>query len=126
MKIAIASMQNEVSQHFGHCEKFRLFDIKDGIVISIDEIINPAQHSHGQLPAMLMQHGVNVVVAGGIGTGAKQLLQNAGITVYSGVSGNVEEAVNLFLLGKLEDANTDCGHHHGDDHGHGHHHGDHH
>jgi predicted Fe-Mo cluster-binding NifX family protein len=126
MKIAIASMQNEVSQHFGHCEKFRLFDIKDGIVISIDEIINPAQHSHGQLPAMLMQHGVNVVVAGGIGTGAKQLLQNAGITVYSGVSGNVEEAVNLFLLGKLKDANTDCGHHHGDDHGHGHHHGDHH
>jgi predicted Fe-Mo cluster-binding NifX family protein len=126
MKIAVASMQNEVSQHFGHCEKFRLFDIKDGIVISIDEIINPAQHSHGQLPAMLMQHGVNVVVAGGIGTGAKQLLQNAGITVYSGVSGNVEEAVNLFLLGKLEDANTDCGHHHGDDHGHGHHHGDHH
>jgi predicted Fe-Mo cluster-binding NifX family protein len=64
MKIAVASMQNEVSQHFGHCEKFRLFDIKDGIVISIDEIINPAQHSHGQLPAMLMQHGVNVVVAG--------------------------------------------------------------
>jgi predicted Fe-Mo cluster-binding NifX family protein len=126
MKIAVASMQNEVSQHFGHCEKFRLFDIKDGIVISIDEIINPAQHSHGQLPAMLMQHGVNVVVAGGIGTGAKQLLQNAGITVYSGVNGNVEEAVNLFLLGKLEDANTDCGHHHGDDHGHGHHHGDHH
>ena len=126
MKIAVASMQNEVSQHFGHCEKFRLFDIKEGKVVSVDEIINPTQHSHGQLPTMLMQQGVNVVIAGGIGTGAKQLLQNAGITVYSGVSGNVEEAVNMHLLGKLVDANTDCGHHHGDEHGHGHHHGDHH
>jgi predicted Fe-Mo cluster-binding NifX family protein len=126
MKIAVASMQNEVSQHFGHCEKFRLFDINDGKVISIDEIINPAQHSHGQLPAMLMQHGVNVVIAGGIGTGAKQLLQSAGITVYSGVSGNVEEAVSMHLSGELVDAHTDCGHHHGDDHVHGHHHGDHH
>jgi len=126
MKIAVASMQNEVSEHFGHCEKFRLFDIKEGKVISVDEIINPTQHSHGQLPTMLMQQGVNVVIAGGIGTGAKQLLQNAGITVYSGVSGNVEEAVNMHLLGELVDANTDCGHHHGDDHGHGHHHGDHH
>jgi len=41
MKIAVASMQNEVSKHFGHCEKFRLFDIKEGKVLSVDEIINP-------------------------------------------------------------------------------------
>jgi len=38
----------------------------------------------------------------------------------------VKEAVNLFLSGKLVDANTDCGHHHGDNHDHGQHHGHHH
>jgi predicted Fe-Mo cluster-binding NifX family protein len=126
MKIAVASMQDEVSQHFGHCEKFMIFEINESSAISVEEIINPTQHSHGQLPTMLMQHGVNVVIAGGIGTGAKQLLQNTNISVYSGINGNVKDAVALFLSGKLVDANTDCGHHHGDDHGHGHHHGDHH
>ncbi|PKM69970.1 MAG: dinitrogenase iron-molybdenum cofactor biosynthesis protein [Firmicutes bacterium HGW-Firmicutes-19] len=126
MKIAVASMQEEVSQHFGHCEKFKVFTIVDNAVTSVEEIINPAQHSHGQLPAMLMQYGVNIVIAGGIGTGAKQLLQKADILVYSGVNGNVEEAVHLYLSGKLVDANTDCGHHHGDDHNHGQHNGHHH
>jgi predicted Fe-Mo cluster-binding NifX family protein len=59
MKIAVASMQDEVSQHFGHCEKFMIFEINDGISHhSVEEIINPTQHSHGQLPTMLMQHGV--------------------------------------------------------------------
>jgi predicted Fe-Mo cluster-binding NifX family protein len=67
MKIAVASMQEEVSQHFGHCEKFKVFTIVDNAVTSVEEIINPAQHSHGQLPAMLMQYGVNIVIAGGIG-----------------------------------------------------------
>jgi predicted Fe-Mo cluster-binding NifX family protein len=126
MKIAVATMQGEVSQHFGHCEKFMIFEIKDNEVVSVDEIINPIQHSHGQLPTMLMQHGVNIVIAGGIGIGAKQLLQKADITVYSGVSKDAKEAVNLFLSGKLVDANTDCGHHHGDNHDHGQHHGHHH
>jgi predicted Fe-Mo cluster-binding NifX family protein len=126
MKIAVATMQEEVSQHFGHCEKFMIFEIKDSAVVSVDEITNPTQHSHGQLPTMLMQHGVNIVIAGGIGAGAKVLLQKADITVYSGVNGNAKEAVNWFLSGKLVDANTDCGHHHGDDHDHGQHHGHHH
>jgi predicted Fe-Mo cluster-binding NifX family protein len=123
MKIAVASMQGEVSQHFGHCEKFMVYDTNDSEILSVQEVINPAQHSHGQLPTMLMQHGVNIVIAGGIGGGAKQLLQSANITLFSGVSGNVEDAVNMYLSGKLVDANTDCGHHHGEHHEHGHHHG---
>ena len=123
MKIAIATMQGEVSQHFGHCEKFMIYDTNDSKILSVQEVMNPTQHSHGQLPTMLMQHGVNIVIAGGIGGGAKQLLQSANITLFSGVSGNVEEAVNMYLSGKLVDANTDCGHHHGEHHEHGHHHG---
>lgn len=123
MKIAVATMQGEVSQHFGHCEKFMIYETNESQILSVQEVANPAQHSHGQLPAMLMQHGVNVVIAGGIGAGAKQLLQNAEITLYSGVSGNAVEAVYMYLTGKLVDANTDCGHHHGDDHDHGQHHG---
>lgn len=123
MKIAVASMQGEVSQHFGHCEKFMIYETNESQILSVQEIINPAQHSHGQLPIMLKEHEVNVVIAGGIGAGAKQLLQNADIVLYSGVSGNAVEAVYMFLSGKLVDADSDCGHHHGDDHDHGQHHG---
>lgn len=123
MKIAVASMQGEVSQHFGHCEKFMIYETNESKILSVQEVINPTQHSHGQLPIMLKQQGVSVVIAGGIGSGAKQLLQNADIALYSGVSGNAVEAVNKYLSGKLVDAGTDCGHHHGDDHDHGQHHG---
>jgi predicted Fe-Mo cluster-binding NifX family protein len=123
MKIAVATMQGEVSQHFGHCEKFMIYETNGSQILSVQEVANPTQHSHGQLPTMLMQHGVNVVIAGGIGAGAKQLLQNANIALYSGVCGNAVEAVYMYLSGKLVDANTDCGHHHGDDHDHGQHHG---
>ena len=123
MKIAVATMQGEVSQHFGHCEKFMIYETNESQILSVQEVANPTQHSHGQLPTMLKQHGVNVVIAGGIGAGAKQLLQSADIALYSGVNGNAVEAVYMYLTGKLVDANTDCGHHHGDEHDHGHHHG---
>ncbi len=126
MKIAVASMNQQVSPHFGHCEKFRIFEVEDQKVVNISEIVNPAQHTHGQLPTMLMQYGVNVVIVGGIGGGAKQLLQKANIAVYSGISGDGESAVNHYMEGKLVDADTDCGHHHDKDHDYGHRHGHHH
>lgn len=126
MRIAVASMNRQVSPHFGHCEKFRIFEVKDNQIINISEIENPAQHTHGQIPAMLIQQRVNVLIAGGIGGGAKQLLRQGNIEVFSGISGDGDRAVNLYLSGKLVDADTDCGHHHGDDHAHGQHHGHHH
>jgi predicted Fe-Mo cluster-binding NifX family protein len=67
---------------------------------------------------------VDVLICGGIGGGAQMALANAGIRLYGGVSGDADEAVELFLSGALAyNPAPRCNHH--DSH-HDHHCGDNH
>ena len=66
---------------------------------------------------MLMQHGVDTLICGGIGGGAQAALAEAGIKLYGGVSGDADAAVSALLSGSLDyDPNVHCDHH---DHEHG-------
>jgi predicted Fe-Mo cluster-binding NifX family protein len=62
--------------------------------------------------------GVSLMLAGGIGAGAINVLAAHGIDVVRGCSGNVDEVVNLYLNGELSDSGESCNHH-------SHHHGEH-
>ena len=67
-------------------------------------------------------HGVDLLICGGIGAGAQKALADEGIKLVAGVSGKVEGAMSGYLNGTLE-FRTDftCNHHHGDHaHGEGH------
>ncbi|HAA89987.1 MAG TPA: hypothetical protein DCE07_05385 [Peptococcaceae bacterium] len=33
MKIAVASVGTDVAAHFGHCEKFTIFEVVDGEIV---------------------------------------------------------------------------------------------
>ena len=57
--------------------------------------------------------GVEALICGGIGGGARVALAQAGIDLYPGASGNADEAVDAFLKGSLDyDPDTMCNHHH--------------
>ena len=57
-------------------------------------------------------------MCGGIGGGARQALNAAGIAIYGGVKGSADQAVEDFLAEKLNyDPDAKCDHH-----GEGHHH----
>ena len=66
MKIAVPFSNGEVFQHFGHTETFKLYEIEDGQVTSID-IVDAAGSGHEALAGFLADLSVNVLVCGGIG-----------------------------------------------------------
>ena len=114
MKIAVPFSNGEVFQHFGHTETFKLYEIKDGRVASID-IVDTNGSGHDALSALLANLSVNVLVCGGIGDGAQAALTAAGIEICSGATGDADKAVNAYLNGELVSAGVNCDHHDHDD-----------
>ena len=112
MKYAVPVSGGVLSQHFGHCEQFALIDAdeeKKEIVRS--ELLDSPGHEPGRLPKYLAEKGVNVVIAGGMGSRAQALFQQSGINVVIGaVAKDPEQAVLSYLNGSLDMENNICDH----------------
>ena len=123
MKIAVTYENGQVFQHFGHCEQFKLYDAADGAVTS-SQVVSAVGSGHGALAGFLQSHGVDTLICGGIGAGARTALAEAGIQLYPGASGDADAQVEALLAGRLSyDPDTVCAHHdHGEGHDCGHHH----
>lgn len=112
MKIAVTYENGTVFQHFGHCENFKIYEVEANAVKTA-EVVSAAGSGHGALAGFLKGHGVDALICGGIGGGARTALAEAGIELYPGVSGNADESVEALLAGTLEfDPDTMCSHHH--------------
>ncbi len=114
MKIAVpVTTNNKVDDHFGHCNFYDVFNISQDSKI-IDLIRIPSLQGCGcksNIAEVLASDGVKVLLAGGIGNGAINVLNNAGISVIRGCAGNSTEAVQFYLLGKILDSGESCHHH---------------
>ena len=111
MKIAIAYEAGLIYQHFGHTPTFKLYEIADG-KIAETQIMDTNGSGHGALAGFLANLGVQAVICGGIGGGARYALAEAGIAVYGGVSGDADEAAEEFAAGVLDfDPCARCSHH---------------
>jgi len=112
MRIAIPVAQERLSQHFGHCDQFAIFDIDDNLkkVTNRNNRIPPA-HAPGILPQWLRENDVNVIIAGGMGQRAQQLFAQNDIKVVIGAtSSSPEEIVSAYLGGTLETGDNICDH----------------
>lgn len=109
-RIAVAANGDLVSEHFGHCEHFLLFDCQDNSIIEYCSVASPP-HQPGFLPQYLSRLGVNVVITGGMGERAKELFAQQGIKVVTGVQGPAGDAVKNYLNGKLVSRDVVCEHH---------------
>lgn len=111
MRIAVTYENGMIFQHFGHTEQFKIYDIKDGKVVS-SQIVNTMGSGHGALAGFLLNGNVDVLICGGIGGGAQTALAQAGIKLYGGASGEADAAVNALLAGNLGyDPDVHCDHH---------------
>ncbi len=118
MKIAVTYENGQVFQHFGHTEQFKVYEITDGKITS-SSVVDTNGNGHGALAGFLKDLGVDTLICGGIGGGARTALGNADITLYGGVSGDTDQAVEALLNGSLSfDPDASCSHHDGDHHGH--------
>ncbi len=112
MKIAVTYENGNIFQHFGHTQQFKVYNTLDGTVVDA-QIISTNGNGHGALANLLTSLGVNVLICGGIGGGAKIALSEAGIKLYGGVSGSADEAVNALLADNLKfDLDVCCDHDH--------------
>lgn len=118
MRIAVTYENGEIFQHFGHTEKFKVYDVQDGKVVA-SEVVNTNGQGHGALAGVLTALKADVLICGGIGGGAQMALAAAGIKLYGGVSGSADAAVEALLAGNLDyNPAVKCNHH--GEHGEGH------
>ncbi len=114
MKLAVTYQDGQVFQHFGHTEQFKLYEIVEGAVRS-SQVVSANGAGHGALAGFLKGYGVDALVCGGIGGGARSALAEAGIRLYPGASGDADAQVEALLAGRLQyDPDTVCAHHHHD------------
>ena len=89
--------------------------MEDNKVVS-GEVMGSNGTGHGALAGLLAEKDVDVLICGGIGGGAQAALQEAGIELYAGASGDADEAVETYLRGELVSSGANCNHHHEDGH----------
>ena len=126
MKIAVVTEDGStISQHFGRAPYYQVITVKDGKIISQErrnKAGHPAmggpscheesschdgkhgmdaesQHKHAGMLANILDS--QVLIAGGMGYGAFASLKSSGIEPIITDSETIEEAVRLYLEGKL-------------------------
>lgn len=115
MIIAVTYDNNNVFQHFGHTEYFKIYNVVNNEVNAADVVCTNGQ-GHGALASFLKSYNVDVVICGGIGGGAQNALSSNGIKFYGGVSGNCDDAVKALLNNILVyNPNVMCSHHEHDE-----------
>ena len=121
MKIAVPLREQRFSTHFGGADAFALYPVDEASrEAQPPQIVAPPEHGRGVFPMWLRRQGVTVVLAGGMGPRASDMLSQHGITVILGVEGDDPDAVvNEYLAGDLKTTGEvchehgfhDCGHH---------------
>jgi Mrp family chromosome partitioning ATPase/predicted Fe-Mo cluster-binding NifX family protein len=112
LKIAVPVVEGRLSAHFGHCEEFAVFDIdvEEKKIVGMNKIPAPP-HEPGLLPLWLKEKGVNLIIAGGMGSRAQELFAEKGIKVVVGVSSDApENVVENYLKGVLSSGENICDH----------------
>lgn len=113
---AIPAINGKLSSHFGHSENFVIVETENN-KITKEFAVNPPAHVPGAYPKFLAEHGVNYVIAGGMGQRAVDIFTQNGIIVIMGAN-SIEPRVlvQAHIDDQLESGDNSCGsdHEHGD------------
>jgi predicted Fe-Mo cluster-binding NifX family protein len=111
MRIAISAeenngLQSRVSHHFGRCPYFVIVDVEDKNIEKVEVIDNPyfAGHQPGMVPGFINEHGVQVMLSGGMGRRAIGFFQQYGISPATGAHDTVQSTLDSYFRGELQEA----------------------
>lgn len=111
MKVAVTYENGQIFGHFGHTEQFKIYETEGGKIVA-SEIVDTNGTGHGALAGFLKERGVEVLICGNIGGGARNALADAGIRLFPGAAGDADAQVESFLAGSLAyDPDAKCNHH---------------
>ena len=115
-KVAVPTRGGSVDEHFGHCEYFTVYEIKDGKVASEKRVDSPdGCGCKSDIASVLAKGGVTLMLAGNMGEGAVRVLKANGIDVVRGASGDARSVVDAWLAGSVKDSGVGCAEHAGHD-----------
>ena len=112
MKVAIPTRDGRVDDHFGHCHHYTIYTLEQKSIISVEELPSPEGCGcKSGIAAVLASMGVEVMLAGNMGEGAKNVLEKHNIRVIRGCSGEIETLIKSYILGFVIDSGEACAHH---------------
>ena len=102
MIIAVSYKDGEIFEHFGHAEMFAIYRTNEQNTEILEKTIVEVKETGHQAVADLMDaNGVDVVIVGNIGAGARQALAEYGIVAFAGFCGDSDDAAELMMRGQL-------------------------
>jgi ATP-binding protein involved in chromosome partitioning len=108
--IVVPVSSGKLAAHFGHCEQFAFMETQDGRIIQT-EMRTPPPHEPGVIPQWLHDQGADVVIVGGMGERAQELLREKGIEVIIGAPMDAPESLaNQYLAKTLVSGANICDH----------------
>jgi len=112
MKIAIPTRDGHVDDHFGHCKYYTVYSVENKQITGTETIPSPEGCGcKSNIAGILQQQGVTMMLAGNIGNGAIDKLNQHNIRIIRGCSGTVEDTIAAYLDDKLVDSGLTCAHH---------------
>lgn len=111
MKIAITALAGdlkaEIDPRFGRCAYFILMDPE---TMEWEAVANRAASAASgagiQAAQFIIDRGVEAVITGNVGPNAHRTLNTAGIVIYTGAAGTVEETLKRYRDGELTEASS--------------------
>lgn len=113
-KIAVPlTINDEIDDHFGHCEFYAIYEISDdNKILGVNSIKSEKGCGcKSNIASILSNLGVKLMLAGGIGAGAINILNLNGIQVIRGCKGKAADIVMDYLNGKIKDSGESCEQH---------------
>ncbi len=111
MKVAVSTggqdINARVSPIFGRCQNFVIAEIENGEIVSERTVENSGRdqtRGAGSAAAqMLGENGVEAVITGKVGTTSLMALDQLNVDLYKSEGGTVEENLDRFITGGLEE-----------------------
>ena len=100
MKLAVTFENGEVFGHFGRTEEFKIYEINGGKIVS-SAVKDTGGRGHGDIVNFLKEENIDALICGGLGNGAKNLIEANGIRLCSGITGSADKAAEDFASGRL-------------------------
>jgi predicted Fe-Mo cluster-binding NifX family protein len=108
MKVAVSAAGDQatalVDQRFGRAPFFQIFEAQSGRLLAL---LDNSENATGMSGAgiataqAICAAAVGAVITGQVGPNAHQVLSAAGISIYTGASGTVAEALSAWQAGDL-------------------------
>jgi predicted Fe-Mo cluster-binding NifX family protein len=99
MKIAVPTTGSILDEYLKFCEVFTIFTVDETNKIVDSEILSTPQgcDCKNNIPSVMQQKGVTVMLAGKLPEYAYETCKQYGIKVYLGYSGDVRTVAETFL-----------------------------